>query len=74
MPGMNGYEFVKQVKKLNPKVKVKVNILMSALRVKIRSFTIYNVTYKVDAILQKLFSLHVLRNMVKQNIKKYVAA
>ena len=29
MPGINGYEFVMEVKKINPKVKV---ILMSALR------------------------------------------
>ena len=36
MPGMNGYEFVMNVKKINPKVKV---ILMSAFGVQERSFT-----------------------------------
>ncbi|MFL6398841.1 MAG: response regulator [Nitrososphaeraceae archaeon] len=38
MPSMNGYEFVKQVKKINPKVKV---ILMSAFEIASKSFQIY---------------------------------
>jgi len=36
MPSMNGYEFVKQVKKINPKVNV---IIMTAFEIEERSFT-----------------------------------
>ena len=37
MPSMNGYEFIKQVKKINPKVNV---VLMTAFEIEDRSFTV----------------------------------
>ena len=61
MPGMNGYELVMQAKKINPKVKV---ILMSAFEILEKEF--YNLLpdIKVDAFLQKPFSIQQLNDMI----------
>jgi DNA-binding NtrC family response regulator len=67
MPGMNGYEFVKKVKKINSKVKV---ILMSAFEINDKEF--YNLLpdVKVDAFLQKPFHIQQLEEAIEKiNIK-----
>ncbi len=64
MPGMNGYEFVKQVKKINPQVKI---ILMSSFEVKTKEFLNVLPDVKIDACIQKPFSMKMLRNIVQKN-------
>ena len=61
MPGINGYEFVKKVKKINSKVKV---ILMTAFKINDKEF--YNLLpdIKVDSFLQKPFSTQQLNNLI----------
>ena len=61
MPGMNGYEFVTRVKEIDPKVKV---ILMSAFEINEKEFHNLLPDIKVDAFLQKPFSLQQLHDMV----------
>ena len=64
MPGMNGYEFVRQVKKINPQVKI---ILMSAFEIKTEEFLNVLPDVKIDAFIQKPFSMKMLRNIVQKN-------
>ena len=59
MPGMNGYEFVKQVKKIDPQVKI---ILMSSFEIGDNNLVVPDV--KIDTFLQKPFSLDILTNIV----------
>jgi DNA-binding NtrC family response regulator len=59
MPGMNGYEFVKQVKKIDPQVKI---ILMSSFEIGDNNLLVPDV--KIDTFLQKPFSLDILTNIV----------
>ena len=61
MPGMNGYEFVKQVKKINPQVKI---ILMTSLEIDDSSLLDVLPDVKIDTFLQKPFSLDTLTNIV----------
>jgi DNA-binding NtrC family response regulator len=67
MPGMNGYEFVKKVKKINSKVKV---ILMTAFEINDKEFHNLLPDVKVDGFLQKPFSIQQLNNVIEKiNIK-----
>ena len=61
MPGMNGYEFVKHVKERNPKIKV---TLMSAFEIDDKEFHNVLSDIKVDAFLQKPFSIRQLNDLV----------
>jgi len=61
MPGMNGYEFVKQVKKINPQAKI---ILMSSFEIDDNNLLDVLPDVKVDTFLQKPFSLDILTNIV----------
>jgi DNA-binding NtrC family response regulator len=63
MPGMNGYEFVKKVKKINSKVKV---ILMTAFEINDKEFHNLLPDVKVDGFLQKPFSIQQLNNVVEK--------
>ena len=63
MPAMNGYEFVKQVKKINPKVKV---VLMSAFEIGAKEFSNILPDVKIDAFIQKPFSSKALINIVRK--------
>jgi DNA-binding NtrC family response regulator len=63
MPSMNGYEFVKQVKKINPKVKV---ILMTAFEIEDKEFHRVLPLIKIDGFLQKPFSISKLYDMLKE--------
>jgi two-component SAPR family response regulator len=62
MPGMNGYEFVKQVKRINPQVKI---ILMSSFEIDDNNLSLDVLPdVKIDTFLQKPFSLDTLTNIV----------
>ena len=61
MPEMNGYEFVKQVKKIDPQVKV---ILMSSFERNDNNLLDVLPDLKIDMFLQKPFSLDILTNIV----------
>ena len=61
MPGMNGYEFVKQVKKIDPQVKI---ILMSSFERSDNNLLDLLPDVKIDTFLQKPFSLDTLTNIV----------
>jgi DNA-binding NtrC family response regulator len=63
MPGMNGYEFVKRVKKINPQVKV---ILMTAFEIEDKEFHNMLPDIKVDAFLQKPFSIQRLNDVLEK--------
>ena len=65
MPGINGYELVMEAKKINPKVKV---VLMSAFEIQEKEFHNLLPDIKVDAFLQKPFSLESLRNIVNEKM------
>ena len=65
MPSMNGYEFVRKVKERDPKVKV---VLMSAFEINEKEFHNLLPDVKVDAFLQKPFSLESLRNIVNEKM------
>src|ERR687888_557116 len=61
MPSMNGYQFVKHVKERNSKVKV---ILMTAFEIDNKEFHNVLSDIKVDAFLQKPFSIQQLNDVV----------
>ena len=61
MLGMNGYEFVKQIKKTNPQVKI---ILMSSFEIEDNNLLDVLPDVKIDTFLQKPFSLDILTNLV----------
>jgi DNA-binding NtrC family response regulator len=61
MPGMNGYEFVTQIKKNDPEVKV---VLMSAFKIQEKEFHNVLPDIKVDAFLQKPFTIGQLNDVV----------
>jgi DNA-binding NtrC family response regulator len=63
MPGINGYEFVKQIKRINPKVKV---ILMSAFEINDKEFHNLLPDIKVDAFLQKPFRIQQLNEVIEK--------
>ena len=63
MPSMNGYEFVKQVKKINPKVNV---ILMTAFEIEDKEFHRILPSIKIDGFLQKPFSISKLNDILKE--------
>jgi DNA-binding NtrC family response regulator len=63
MPGMNGYEFIRKVKECDPKVKV---MLMSAFEINDKEFHNILPDIKVDAFLQKPFSIQQLNNIVEK--------
>lgn len=65
MPVMNGFEFIKQVKKMNPKIKV---LLMTAFEINEMEFTKILPKPKVDGFIQKPISIRKLNGI----IDKYV--
>ena len=65
MPAMNGYEFVKKVKTIKPEVKV---ILMTSFEINDIEFSTVLPDMKIDALLQKPFSLRALRNLMTESI------
>jgi two-component SAPR family response regulator len=65
MPHVNGYEFVKLVKKFNPKVKI---IFMSAFEIANKEFLNVLPNVNVDAFIQKPFSPKALKNIHHEKV------
>ena len=63
MPGMNGYEFIRNVKENNPKVKV---ILMTAFEVDDKEFHNVLSDIKLDTFLQKPFHIQQLNEVMEK--------
>jgi DNA-binding NtrC family response regulator len=63
MPGINGYEFVKKAKEIDKQIKV---ILMSAFEINEREFHNLLPDIRVDAFLQKPFSIQQLNDTVEK--------
>jgi DNA-binding NtrC family response regulator len=63
MPGINGYELVEKVKKINSKVKV---ILMTAFEINDKEFHNLLPDIKVDGFLQKPFSIQQLNEVIQK--------
>jgi response regulator RpfG family c-di-GMP phosphodiesterase len=61
MPGMNGYEFVRKVKAINPEGKI---ILMSSFEINDIEFSNMLPNIKIDAFLQKPFSIRKLKSLI----------
>jgi two-component SAPR family response regulator len=63
MPGINGYEFVKKIKEIDNQVRI---ILMTAFEIEDKEF--YNILpdIKVDAFLQKPFSIQQLNDVIEK--------
>ena len=64
MTGMNGYEFVKKVKQIKTEVKV---ILMTAFEINDVELSLFFTTTKVDAFIQKLFSIKQLEYIIEKH-------
>jgi two-component SAPR family response regulator len=60
---MNGYEFVRKIKESNPEVKI---MLMSAFEINEKEFHNLLPDIKVDAFLQKPFSIQQLNDTVEK--------
>ncbi|HJT49280.1 MAG TPA: response regulator [Nitrososphaeraceae archaeon] len=63
MPGMNGYEFIKQIKNIDSQVKV---VLMSAFEIQQNEFHNMLPDIKVDAFLQKPFHIQQLNDIIEK--------
>ncbi|HEY5630730.1 MAG TPA: response regulator [Nitrososphaeraceae archaeon] len=63
MPGMNGYEFVKKVKEIKPKVKV---FLMTAFEINDAEFHSLLQSVKIDEFIQKPVSFKKLAGMAQE--------
>jgi two-component system C4-dicarboxylate transport response regulator DctD len=63
MPGMNGYELIKKAKEIHKQVKI---VLMSAFEINHREFHNLLPDIKVDAFLQKPFSIGQLNDVTQK--------
>jgi YesN/AraC family two-component response regulator len=63
MPGMNDYELIRKAKEIDKQVKV---VLMSAFEIEDKEFHNILPDIKVDAFLQKPFSIQQLNNVVEE--------
>ena len=63
MPGMNGYEFIKKVKRIKPECRT---ILMSAFEINDIEFSKVLPDIKVGAFLQKPFSIRTLKDLIME--------
>lgn len=66
MPGMNGYEFVKKVKEIKPKVKV---FLMTAFEINDAEFHSFLQSVKIDEFIQKPVSFKKLAGMAQEYLE-----
>jgi DNA-binding NtrC family response regulator len=65
IPCMNGYEFVNQIKKINPQVKV---ILMSSFGIENKEFSNTLPDMNVDGFIKKPFPFESLINIIQQEL------
>ncbi len=69
MPGMNGYEFVKKVKKIKPEVQI---FLMTAFQIDDKEFRNLLESVKIDEIIQKPISFNNLTEIVRKHINPQI--
>jgi len=65
MPGMNGFEFIKKVKEINPDIKV---FLMTAFEINNLEFSNAISSLKVDEFITKPITIEKLTAMVEKHI------
>jgi CheY-like chemotaxis protein len=65
MPGMNGFEFVRRVREINPAIKV---LLMSAFEINSTELSIGLGGAKIEGFIQKPISLHEFNIAVQKQI------
>ncbi|MGN6632346.1 MAG: hypothetical protein ACTHKP_08945 [Nitrososphaeraceae archaeon] len=63
MPSMNGYEFVKQVKKINPKVNI---IIMTAFEIEDKEFHSILPLIKINGFSSKAIFLTELSDIIRK--------
>ena len=66
MPGMNGFEFARKVRKINPAIKV---LLMSAFEVNSTELSIGLGGTKIEGFIQKPISLGKLSSMIQDQLE-----
>ena len=67
MPGINGYELVKQIKQIKPQINI---VLMSAFEIEKNEFLNVLPGVYIDAFIKKPFSLKTIRNVIREKIKQ----
>lgn len=67
MPGMNGFEFVRKIREMNPAIKV---LLMSAFEVNSTELAAGLGSTKIDGFIQKPISLHQLNSVIQEHIQE----
>ncbi|MFL6364945.1 MAG: response regulator [Nitrososphaeraceae archaeon] len=65
MPGMNGFEFVRRVREINPAIKV---LLMSAFEINSTELSVGLGGAKIEGFIQKPISLHEFNIAVQKHI------
>ncbi len=65
MPAMNGYEFIKNIKKIKPEVQI---FLMTAFEIDDKEFRRLLQSVKIDEFIQKPISIRNLSGIVKKHI------
>jgi CheY-like chemotaxis protein len=68
MPTMNGFEFVREARKINPKVKI---LLMTAFEIDDKEFARVLPNPKIDGLIQKPASPNQIMNVVSKIVGKY---
>ena len=64
MPGLNGFEFVRKIREVKPKIKV---LLMTAFDINTNVFSEELLATKVNGFIQKPISLKILNSEVKKH-------
>jgi CheY-like chemotaxis protein len=67
MPGMNGFEFVRKIREINPAIKA---LLMSAFEVNSTELAAGLGSTKIDGFIQKPISLHQLNSVIQEHIQE----
>jgi CheY-like chemotaxis protein len=65
MPGMNGFEFVRKIREINPKVKI---FLMTAFEMHKSEFERLLPSVKVDGLIQKPMSMREMITVIEKNL------
>ena len=71
MPQMNGFEFVREVRKIMPSIKV---ILITAFEINKSEFDIVHPSTHADALLRKPFTASQLRALIQKELESKTAA
>ena len=67
MPGMNGFEFTREIRKIKPDVKV---LLMTAVDINTTTFSEELLATKVNGFIQKPVSIKELKTIIQSHVKE----